>query len=385
MKRIDIRVLTILSFFLMAFITYTYGRSITYVYGATELLVTFICLIAFIRYNAKMDSLMKWICAYLFTVALIGGIINLNIKSTILICTPLFIPLLVSVLNIDYKKNNTDFCFVTIIAVITSYFEINYSVFGEFNSNTLGFASFMGISFGFIWIRCAKKKLIPVLIVILGLVIAAYSGSRNVALVGLICIGLIIVPHKFLNNRIVYYTICLLPLIYTIFAADIIDWMFSNTRRSEFITSFTETYSQKAWGMAERADFLRLVRSQIANRDLLTKLFGSGIVTMHGHNLYNQCVLEFGYIGTSLIYIIFIHTFRIAYVMIKHGDNIVYGCVIALVANLLLQGADVYILGAEAYAIVPQVFLGIILQRHRFYSTGAISYGTGEDTERMRV
>ena len=35
----------------------------------------------------------------------------------------------------------------------------------------------------------------------------------------------------------------------------------------------------------------------------------------------------------------------------------------------MLQAADVYLLGPETYAIIPQVLMGIILQRYTNYRT----------------
>ncbi len=83
--------------------------------------------------------------------------------------------------------------------------------------------------------------------------------------------------------------------------------------------------------------------------------------------MFYQCILEFGYLGTTLIYLIFIRIFEMAYYLIKRDDNIALGCIIALWGNILLQGADVYMIGPETYAVVPQVIMGVLMNKYRLY------------------
>lgn len=368
-SRIKISILTLLGVLLSFAIMYTYGNSMTSIYGAIELLIAFFCYLGFFQYLRRIDANLGILCLFVIFVAWISGILSGDLKSTLLITTPLIMPLYISMFKIEYRSS-ADYIPVTVIAIALTFLAIIRGVFGYFNSNTLGFMGFMGISFGIIWVKSARFKIIPILCVLLGILCANMSGSRNVAVVGLICIIFLLLPDAILKKRMIFYSITLLILLYTIFSADIMAWGFSIPELNDFLLDFTSNYSQKAWSMVSRVDYLRMVQESISQRGILLKLFGTGTLTMHGHNMFYQCVLEFGYIGTTLIYLMFIRIFRLAYLLIrKNQDNIVLGCVIALWGNFMLQAADVYLLGPETYAIIPQVLMGIILQRYTNYRT----------------
>ena len=288
-------------------------------------------------------------------------------KSTLLITVPLVMPLYISILDITYKDWK-DFVPVTIVAVVISFLTIERGLFGEMNSNTLGFLAFMGVSLGILLVQSAKYKLIAIAVVTLGFLLSMNSGSRNVAIVGLICVALLFVPKSVFRKRAVYIAICVIVVGYSIFAEDIMAWAFSKPKIYDALTQFTDQYSDKAWEMAARVDFLKRVQRMITSRDLFIKLFGTGALTTHGHNMFYQCVLNFGYIGTVLIYAMFYRIFKVAFRLIKNRqDDLALGCVIILWGSFLLQGADVFMIGPETYAVVPQVVMGILLNRYAVY------------------
>ena len=364
-RKIKAKTLVVMGFLLLFAITYVYGRSVTAVYAFIELSIAVMCYFGFIKYFYCLDRVLRILCLTVVMFAWLAGMVNGDLKSTLLITVPLIMPLYISTLNIEYKYNGKDFRLVTWLAVIIMYFTIIKSFFGNFNSNTIGFVGFMGVSFGFVWIKCAKSKLVPMLSILAGIIIVAYSGSRNVAVVSFICLLLILLPKRIVNKPVIYISICTIILVYTVFAADIMEWGFANPKINNFLVEFTSNYSKKAWEMSARADYLKLIHTRIAQRGIITQLFGEGVLTIHGHNMFYQCVLEFGYFGTLFIYLMFVRIFKLAYVLIRENhDDIVLGCVIALWGNLILQGADVYLLGPETYALIPQILMGIILQRY---------------------
>ena len=366
-SRIKVSTLALMTFLLSFAIMYTYGRGITVIYGVIELTIAVFCYFGFFRWFRKIDKNLGMLCLFIVTFAWISGIFNGDLKSTLLITVPLIIPVYVSTFNIEYKSSS-DFMLVTVVAVIITFLAIMRNAFGDFNSNTLGFMGFMGVSFGFIWIKNARFKIIPIGCVLFGMLCANMSGSRNVALLSIACVIMLLLPESIFCNRMVYFTITIAILIYTIFSTDIMAWGFSVPKINDFLLNFTSRYSQKAWEMASRVDYLRMVQESISQRNILLQIFGTGTLTMHGHNMFYQCVLEFGYFGTMLIYIMFFRIFKLAYILIRENqDNVARGCVIALWGNLLLQAADVYLLGPETYAVVPQVLMGIILQRYAVY------------------
>ncbi len=369
MYRSEIRVSQFaLMAFLMCFaIMYTYGRSITILYGGIELLIAFFCYKGFLTRFNRIDGTLGALCLLVVMSTWLTGLFYGDLKSTLLITVPIIMPLYISTLNIAYSGNN-DFMLAAVGAVIVTFLAIIWNLFGNFNSNTIGFVGFMGVSLGFPWIKSARFKVIPLTIVLFGILCAAMSGSRNVAVTGLACICLLLLPDAILRKKSVFFLITGFVLAYTIFSADIMAWGFSIPAINDFLLEFTGRYSQKAWSMAARVDYLRIIQSHIAERNILQQMFGTGTLTIHGHNMFYQSVLEFGYLGTSLIYIMFFRIFKFGYVLIKEKhDRVAMGCAVALWGNFLLQGADVYLLGPESYAVVPQVLMGIILQRYSVY------------------
>lgn len=364
---ISVKKLLAIGYLLMVAITYLYANSVTIVYGGLELLIAAVCYVECVRRSRSIDGKLLLLCLGVVVLAWASGLLHGDPKSTLLITVPLLMPLYISTLNITYRDWK-DYVPVTVIAVVVSFLMIERLLFAEINSNTLGFMGFMGVSLGILWAQSTKQKWIPTVTVVLGFLLSMNSGSRNVAIVGLICIILLFLPKKVFRNGAVYMIVCLIVVGYSVFSADIMAWAFEKPQLYDALVRFTDRYSDKAWELAGRIDFLRRVQNIIAQRGILEKLFGTGTLTTHGHSMFYQCVLNFGYIGMTLIYAMFCRIFKLAYVLIKEKqDNVALGCVIILWGTFLLQGADVFMLGPETYAVVPQVVIGIVLNRYANY------------------
>ena len=364
---ISVKILLLIGYLLSVAITYLYAKSVTIVYGALELAIAAICYIGCLSRHKQIDSKLFFLGFGAVMLAWCSGVFGGDFKSTLLITVPLIMPLYISTMSITYKDRK-DFAPVTIVAVAITFLVIEQRVLGEINSNTLGFLGFMGVSLGILWIKSAKRKLIPTALVLVGFLFSMNSGSRNVAIVGLICVALLALPKRVFQSPALYFAASLIVFGYSIFAEDIMAWAFSKPKLYEFLTEFTNRYSEKAWEMAGRVDFLRRVQNIISQRHLLQKLFGTGTLTTHGHNMFYQCVLNFGYVGATLIYAMFCRIFKLAYVLIRENhDEVALGCTVILWGTFLLQGADVFMVGPETYAVVPQVLMGIILNRYTTY------------------
>lgn len=359
--------LVLLAFLVAVYITYAYGKLGPILYGGVEIIIAVVCYwIFFERFN-RLDRTAGTLALITVTLAWTAGLFSGDLKSTLLITVPIIMPLSISTLDIVYK-GSSDFVPVTVAAVAFGFLGIAQGLLGDLNSNTFGFLGFMGISLGFLWVKSARLKAIPIGVVLIGILLAARSGSRNVALVGLACVGMLLLPEAILSSRKIYFFITIAIFFYTIFSADIMAWGFSVPAINDFLLDFTGRYSEKAWSMASRVEFLRYIQSLLAQRNILQQLFGAGRKVGHAHNMFYQCVFEFGYLGTGLLYMLFYRVFKQAYILIREqNDQIALGCVVALWGNFLLQGADVYLIGPESYAIVPQVLMGIIMQRYAVY------------------
>lgn len=366
MRKINGNKLMFLAVVLSIAITVMYSRSITILYGATELLIAGFCYLLILKNWRKMDSYLLLIVLVLTGFSFINGVVRAEIKSVVLLSISLVLPLGVSVLPIECSDDKRAFRSALLFGLVMCTLQQYWNVFGYINSNTLGFMSYMCISVGYVWFLCSKNRLVPILCLLFGMSISLSTGSRNVAIVTAIALILLLLPKRLYTKKAFFRVLYLLVLVYTICAATIMEWGFNNEFISNLLTDYTEKYSEKAWEMAARVDYLRQIRARISGMNITTKLFGEGILMRHGHNMFYQSVFIYGYIGTVAVYAFYIRIFEMARQLIgRNQDKVVLGCTIALIGCFMLNGADVFIIGSETCAIIPQVLMGIIIYRYR--------------------
>lgn len=360
--------LVILAALLSIFITYTYARSITLLYGGIEIGIALFCYYLIFKNLKTPDSTLIIIFGILTTFSFFNGVLYGNLKSVLLLSISLVLPLAISVLPIDFTKNGKEFGWAFFIGLVIILAQTATGFLGKINSNTFGFYCYMSVSIGFVWYKMAKYKIPPLCLILFGCFLSAGAGSRNVAIILLISILLLILPSRCYKRKAFFRVVYLLAILYTIFAADIMEWIFENKELSNWLVSYTEGFSDKKWGMDERIVFLRQVRARIDKLPLYNKLFGEGILKHHGHNMFYQSIYIYGYIGTILLYAMYIRIFEMANTLISEcDDKIALGCTVALVGVFFLNGGDLFLIGTEACAIIPQVLMGIIMLRYRIY------------------
>ena len=365
-KRYDAKLLMVLTTLLSIFITFTYARSMTLVYGVTEIALAVLSYALVLRNIKAPDQIIISIVAILTFVSLINGIIYGDVKSVLLLSISIVLPLSISVLPIGFSDNSAEFKwgFLAGLSIILLNSITNF--LGQINSNTLGFYCYMAISFGFVWYKQSKKKIFPLILILLGAVLSANTGSRNVAIIIVIMLVFLLLPDKFWENKATFRIIYIAILFYTIFASDILEWIFSHERLASFLNDYTSNISDKNWGMEGRIHFFKEVEYKISQMNWYNKLFGEGILKRHGHNMFYQSVFIYGYLGTVLVYAMYVRVFEMAYHLIsKHNDKMTLGIFVALIGIFLLNGADLFLLGSETCAVIPQVLIGIIMLRYR--------------------
>ena len=346
-------------------ITFTYARSITLLYGGIEILLALICYFFIFKDLNSPDYWNTIIIASVMVVSLINGIIYGDLKSILLLSISLVLPLAISVMPIringveQFKWGFLAGLAVLLLNSVTQFL-------GEINSNTLGFYSYMAVSVGFAWFKDSKNRIIPLLLIIGGAFLSAMTGSRNVAIVILVMLLVLLVPDRFWENKVLFRAVYIAALVYTVFALDVMEWVFEQDRLAAFLDKYTSSVSDKQWDMQTRLYFLREIEFKISQLNWYNKLFGQGILRYHGHNMFYQSVFIYGYLGTVLVYSMYVRIFEMAYKLIKKtGDKTVIGIFIALIGVFLLNGADLFLVGTETCAVIPQVLMGIIMLKYR--------------------
>lgn len=366
MKTLKGNNLIVLAVLLSVTITATYGYSMTLLYGGIELLLAGFCYLLVLLRWRKTDPYLLLIFVILTGFSFINGLVNQDLKSVVLMSISLILPLAVSVILQNEGTDVKSYKFALLATVTILIIQETTLFLGHLNSNTYGFMSYYCVAAGLAWYLDSKRRLFPAIALFIGFAFAVWSGSRNVAIVSGITVLLILIPSKWYRNIIFYRTLYILILLYTLMAAAIIEWGFSQERIAQFLIEYTEKYSDKAWSMLGRVSFSRMITETIAKLAPFEKLFGLGIFRYHSHNLFYQSVLVYGYVGAVLIYAFLVRILEMAYALISnYNDKIALGCVIAILGCLLLNGADMFLFGTETCAVMPQVFMGVIVYRYR--------------------
>ena len=347
-------------------IIWSYANSITALYAALSIAIMIFAFGGFLINLNFIDRRYRNICLFLLFESLFTGVfLRWNAKSMLLVNTSLLLPAVVSVLEIDFYKAKRISMLASIASLALMYLQTTSYILGAINSNTISFLTYTCVSTGFIWFEMSERKLLPTIYALLSVTVFWATGSRNAAIVFVMALILLAIPRWLLTNKLVYRLIYGLSLLYTVLASKIMTWGFSNPLLSQYLYSYVNGFSNKGWAMESRAEFLWKIGEKIENLSFLTKLFGEGVCAHLGHNLWYQCIFMWGYIGAILVYILLIRVFEMAYAEIASGNSLIAGCFVILVGHILINGADVYLFGAETCQVLAMVIIGLIMQQYR--------------------
>lgn len=284
----------------------------------------------------------------------------------------LIMPFVISSLNINYSK----FTKQVTIASIVNLLLINFLIADPsvWNSNSLAFMIFCGLSVGMIWFMTTgrlKYKVLSSAYLFFGTSALFMTGCRNAGIVITACYILLLIPERIYRGAIIFRSIYISVMLATVFASDFMLTILNDQNLMSQITEFTSSFSEKDWGMETHYFVIQAIKKYLSGLDLIRLLFGTGVKTYHCHNLFYQCVLFYGYIGTALIYTIYAYICECAFKLIKkYNDKISLSCFIILIGHFMMQIGEVYMLGSEAIVLMALFPAGIILQRYRSYSLG---------------
>lgn len=377
MKRITLKKVFIIGAVMAFLITYTYCNSITILYGAIELSLAAFCFWKMITLARFIDRNVIRCCTIVIVFAFFMGLISGNLKSTTLLSISICLPLAISTVDVISYNESRDISIAFLFCFCFMLLQKRMGIFGEIsamgngmNSNTFGFFCFLYISAGFAAFRSEKNLIKKILIgsmVLYSGYLGMMSGSRNVIVVTAICIILSIVPDYFFRSKVIFRIMYGVVLLYVIFASTYIENIFANNNGlAKIIIDFTARFSNKAWEMSSRAEYLIRVQNILSQDNIVQKIIGTGILRFHCHNLFLQLRSAYGYLGAGLLFVVYIRVFEMAHDLIFwNKDRITLGLTIALMGIFLLNGADVFVAGLEACTVIPQVIMGVIMSRYR--------------------
>ena len=364
-RNIKLSTLNLFSYIVTVIYAWSYGNSyIVYATGSI-LLMLFVYYKLFQYRSCSFRIIRLWLIFILVLSTLIGTIKG-NLQSPLMVNCSLLLPVVLSSIDINYKNLSKQvmicsICCLPVMMIISRQAE-------SWNSNSLAFMMYCGISIGFLWFEFSKSKISRIgslLYLLYGTTYLFATGSRNASMVIVLCAFILMLPVYYWKNKFFYRLSYLIPVFATIFAIPIMQFVFSSNQVLGVLTDFTSQYSSKAWGMDTHLDILLHARDVFYDNDLITQLFGEGMKTRHRHNIFYQCLFFYGIFGVFVVYTFYIWIFEKAYYMIKtYNDTLVIGCVVILIGHFLMQVGEVYMLGSESANIISLIPASIILQRY---------------------
>lgn len=347
--------------------SFAYGYSYSSFMFASVIILTYTYGLLIIL-SKKIDRVYLISILGIVFVSIINGLIRGNLLDPIAVSTSLVLPLTISAIDIVDADNYRRYIPCCLITIFLVYLQLRYSFLGNYNVNTLGFILYMGSSFGVIWLKLSKRKIIPYIYSLVSFLLMLKTDCRNAMIVMIIIALLVILPDTIYKKKWIFRAVYLSSITYTILAFSILQFAFNNKYLLNVLTNFSNRFSSKTYGMSLRIQYFTSVRIHLSELSSISKILGQGINNGSGHNMFYQGIFVYGFIGTILIYLFYIKVFEMAYILfLKNNDYVALGCFIGLIGNLLLQGADDYLICNRTCVVMPFIMVGLIMSRYRLF------------------
>lgn len=360
--------LAIICYIFTIITAWSYGNSYAY-YVVVSVVMAIFAYGAFFSNRNQINRNIKQIITLVLFGSLAMGLINGDVKSSIMVNISLLMPISLSTLSISYDNIQKQLLYASIVNL--GLILLIGRNFASWNSNSLAFVIFCGVSIGMMWFKTAegfKQLVCSSVYLMFATTLLLAAGSRNAGIVIIICYVMLLVPKRIYSDLSLFRITYITALLLTVFSVDFQMYILNDAQIMDNLQAYTTSFSNKAWGMDTHYILLKAVTSKFSSLDLFTQLFGTGVKAAHCHNLFYQCLFFYGYVGTTLIYLFYMYVFETAYKLIHYNnDIIVLSCFIILIGHFLLQIGEVYMLGAETANVMSLLPAGIILQRWNQY------------------
>lgn len=255
------------------------------------------------------------------------------------------------------------------VSLILLFLYANFGFLKNWNTNCIGYLSFLGFTGLTILLAEKPKNLIFWVLYAYAFIQLLVTESRNVS-VGIIVTVILLLFRKFFSGKVVFRVIyifaILLPAIFPTIATSMID-----TPIYEFLEEITENvYNKGDGGLFSGRIGIFIGAQDLISQSIFHNFLGYGktLVSFYAaHNGYYLLHYTFGLIGTLVIAGALIYFFEINYKLIKSGDNVAFGCFAILISVLYQQSSEGWFLGSYLLTLMPFVYMAIVIKRYRIY------------------
>lgn len=242
----------------------------------------------------------------------------------------------------------------------------NMGFLGNWNPNCIAYLVYLGIA-GAAIILAENRKNIAVWVLLAYVFIQLLvTQSRNVMLALVIVIFLVLFKKTF-SKKIPYAIMAGFGVLYPVIFPYLATHISTSSPLYNFVKMVTEDTFDKTAVFSGR-NLLYPEAERILKTDVLNNIFGYGkpMTDILGvHNDYYMIRYAYGIIGTVIIGILLVQFFKKAYVLIKKGDNITFGCVAVIVGVLFQQASEGWFLATPLVVLMAYVYMAIVVKRYR--------------------
>ncbi len=364
-REIPLSSLMVFSMIYTCLVSWSYGKSYL-LYSGLSILGILIAFGVFSTHVFPKCSKPEFICILIIFFTTIMGFLNSGVVSSFQVNASVLMPFVIAYFNIQYKNLKKQIIIVAILNLLISLFLTTGLIL---NSNSMAFLVYSGCSAGFIWFVLENKlrgKILAGVYLLISAGVLLEVGSRNAGIVLMICFVLLLVPKYFYQAPVFYRTVYILAILSTVFASNVMEYIFNNMNIMDVLLEFTTSFSDKAWKMEGHLDILLYAQMKFSQSGIFEKIFGEGVRLHHCHNLFYQCLFFYGYVGTIMLYGLFGYIFEQGFKLYRiHGNKLTLACCIVLLGHFLMQIGEVYMFGSETMCLIALVPMGIILQQKR--------------------
>ena len=264
-------------------------------------------------------------------------------------------------------KQTTKGIYLTfIVSTILLFLYSNFGLLRNWNMNCIAYLLYLGIAGVAIILAENRKNMLVWFLLVYVYIQLLVTQSRNVMSALIIVVILVVFKNTF-SKKIPYMIMStfgiLYPVIFPLLATNITN----ESPLYSFVKAITEENFDKTSVFSGR-NALYPIAEQMLDSSFFNNVFGFGnpmTNVFSVHNDYYMIRYAYGIIGTVIIAILLVQFFKKAYVLIKKGDNITFGCVAVIVGILFQQASEGWFLASPIIILMAFVYMAIVIKRYR--------------------
>ncbi len=252
-----------------------------------------------------------------------------------------------------------------IVSVVLLLMYSNLGFLSSWNPNNIAYLLYLGVASSVVVLADNRKNVVVWVLLAYVFVQLLVTQSRNV-MTSLIIIVVAVLLKKSISRRMAYRIVYGFFLLYpAIFPK--LSIVAGGTEFYKIIKEITMDVFDKSSVLSGR-DIIFREAERLLNTSLFNYVlgFGNSVTNVLAvHNGYYALRYAYGIMGTLVIAGLFVYFFEKAYVLVKKGDSITYGCVVIIWGILFQQASEGWFIGTPLVALMSFVYMAIVIKRFR--------------------